>query len=113
MLLKICRPRQRRVGRRKRFCGTRPVILSGVIASLREAITKSKDPYSSNGVARICKDLVDGVPKSVISDQLIGVLRLPSGSQDEAEAALRMTGSNPNLCVNGLRLGWTARAASH
>src|SRR5579862_2442964 len=53
MLLKIGRPRQRRVavGVLDR---NKPVILSGVIASLREAITESKDPY-------FCTDVSGGI----------------------------------------------------
>ena len=52
------------------------VILSAVIASLREAITESKDLYTSTGVSRgVSADVAESASKAQ-SDQLIGLLRL-------------------------------------
>src|ERR1700676_4656849 len=84
MLLKTCRPRQRRVACTRRFGSGNSrearkcaVILSGAIASLREAITESKDLHTSTGVSRgVSTDADESVAKSAGRDQLIGILRL-------------------------------------
>jgi len=75
MLLKSCFGVNEELQGTHRFCETRAVILSGAIASHREATTESKDPYLSTGVSRNrhrpcsrCKDAG--------RDELAGVLRL-------------------------------------
>jgi hypothetical protein len=50
--------------------------MSAVIASLGEAITESKDLYTSTGVSRgVSADVAESASKAQ-SDQLIGLLRL-------------------------------------
>ena len=52
------------------------LLSSAEIASLREAITESKDLYTSTGVSRgVSADVAESASKAQ-SDQLIGLLRL-------------------------------------